>query len=187
MSARGVLEVARVECVKLRAQLRVRIVFAACLAGPLAFAAAMRIQNNLPEDTLFGRGVKESGFATPLVVLGFAALWAFPVFASIVGGDLFSAEDRYKTWATILTRSRSRAEVFAGKALTALAFSTLALAVLAVGSVAAGVFVIGHQPLVDLSGLLLPPWQALGRVSLAWLSVLPPVRRAGHVPVRGDA
>jgi ABC-2 type transport system permease protein len=175
VSVRGALEVAGVEYMKLRALSRVRILIAACLAGPFAFAVAMRIQNNLPEDTLFGRGVKESGFATPLVVLGFAALWAFPVLASIVGGDLFSAEDRYKTWATILTRSRSRAEVFAGKALTALGFSTIALAVLAAASVAAGVLVIGQQPLVDLSGVLLKPWEALSRVSLAWVSVLPPV------------
>jgi ABC-2 type transport system permease protein len=175
MSARGALEVAGVEWMKLRAQSRVQIVIAACLAGPFAFAAAMRIQNNVPEDTLFGRAVKESGFATSLVVLGFAALWAFPLLASIVGGDVFAAEDRHKTWATILTRSRSRAEVFAGKALTALAFSTLALVILAAASVAAGVFVIGHQPLVDLSGVLLPPSEALGRITLAWVSVLPPV------------
>ena len=88
----------------------------------------------------------------PLVVLGFAALWAFPVLTSVVGGDLFSAEDRYGTWATVLTRSRSRAEVFAGKVLTALGFSSLAVAALAVSSVAAGVLVIGPQPLINLSG-----------------------------------
>ena len=64
---------------------------------------------------LFGRAVNESGFAVSLVVLGFAALWAFPVLTGVVGGDLFSAEDRYGTWATVLTRSRSRAEIFAGK------------------------------------------------------------------------
>jgi ABC-2 type transport system permease protein len=175
MRVRGTLAVARVECAKLRAQSRIRAVVSACLIGPFAFAAAMRVQNSLPEDTLFGRGVKESGFATPLVVLGFAALWAFPVLASVAGGDLFAAEDRYKTWATILTRSRSRAEVFAGKALTALAFSSLALIVLAASSVAAGMLVIGRQPLVDLSGVQLSPWEAFGRVSLAWASVLPPV------------
>src|SRR5262245_2759057 len=109
------------------AQYKVRIVLAVCVAGPLAFAVAMRVQTNLPTDTLFGRSVAETGFAVPLVVLGFAALWAFPALASIVGGDLFSAEDRYGTWATVLTRSRSRAEVFAGKVVTAFAFSVLAV------------------------------------------------------------
>jgi ABC-2 type transport system permease protein len=134
----------------------------------------MRVQSSVPEDTLFGRGVKESGFATPLVVLGFAALWVFPVLTAVVGGDLFSAEDRYGTWRTVLTRSRTRAEVFGGKVLTALGFSSLAVAALAASSLAAGMLVVGRQPLIDLSGGLLPPMQALSRVALAWVSVLPP-------------
>jgi ABC-2 type transport system permease protein len=174
VSLRGFLAVAGVEWSKLMAQLKVRLVLTACLAGPFAFAAAMRVQSSVPSDTLFGRSVTESGFAVPLVVLGFAALWAFPVLASVVGGDVFSAEDRYGTWTTVLTRSRSRAEVFAGKVLTALCFSSLAVTALAVSSAAAGFLVIGRQPLIDLSGVLLPPAQALVRVALAWVSVLPP-------------
>ena len=135
----------------------------------------MRLQSSLPTDTLFGRWVTDSGFAIPLVVLGFAALWVFPVFASIVGGDVFSAEDRYGTWSAVLTRSRSRAEIFAGKVVTALAFSAIAVAVLAVSSVAAGALIIGRQPLINLSGVLLPPGQAAVSVVLAWVSVLAPV------------
>jgi ABC-2 type transport system permease protein len=49
-----------------------------------------------------------------------------------------------------------------------------AVGVLAVSSVAAGVMVIGRQPLIDLSGVVIPPSQAIGRVALAWASVLPP-------------
>src|SRR5262245_3168222 len=98
----------------------------------------MRVQSAVPADTLFGRAVRESGFATPLVVLGFAALWVFPVVASVAGGDLFSSEDRYGTWPTILTRARSRAEVFSGKVLAALGFSLIAAAALCAASVAAG-------------------------------------------------
>jgi ABC-2 type transport system permease protein len=134
----------------------------------------MRVQTSLPTDTLFGRAVNESGFAVPLVVLGFAALWALPALASVVGGDLFSAEDRYGTWATLLTRSRSRAELFAGKAITALGFSALAVAVLAVSSILAGILVVGSAPLIDLSGVLLQPREALTRVVFAWASVLAP-------------
>ena len=174
MSMRGVLTVAGVESTKLARQLRVRLVLAACVASPFAFAAAMRVQSSVPADTLFGRAVTDSGFAIPLVVLGFGALWVFPVLAAIVGGDLFSAEDRYGTWTTVLTRSRSRTEMFAGKVLAALGFSFAAMAVLAVSSIAAGAMVIGRQPLVGLSGTLLSPAQALVRVSLAWVSVLPP-------------
>lgn len=173
-SIRGVFAVASVEWSKLMAQYKVRIVLAVCVAGPVAFAVAMRVQTNLPTDTLFGRSVAETGFAVPLVVLGFAALWAFPALASIVGGDLFSAEDRYGTWATVLTRSRSRAEVFAGKVVTAFVFSALAVAILGASSVAAGVLVIGPWPLIDLTGVLLAPSQAIARVVLAWVSVLAP-------------
>jgi ABC-2 type transport system permease protein len=163
-----------VECSKLAAQFKARIVLAACAVGPFAFAVAIRVQSSVPSDTLFGRSVKESGFAVPLVVLGFAALWALPVLTSVVGGDLFSSEDRYGTWKTVLTRSRSRGEMFAGKVLTALGFSLLAVAVLAVSSVAAGWLFVGPAPLIDLSGILLSPSQALKRVGLAWASVLPP-------------
>jgi ABC-2 type transport system permease protein len=170
----GILAVAGAEFAKVRAQFTARAVLAVCGAGPFAFVAALRAQHALPEDTLFGRSVTESGFATPLVVLGFAALWVFPALTSVVGGDLFSAEDRYGTWATVLTRSRSRAEVFAGKVLIALGFSTLAVCTLAVSSLVAGLVVIGHQPLIDLSGTLLPPTAALARVAVAWASVLPP-------------
>ena len=124
VTLRGVRAVVGVECAKVGAQLKARAVLALCVAGPFAFVAAMRVQSEMPEDTLFGRALKESGFATPLVILGFAALWVFPVLTAVIGGDLFSAEDRYGTWATALTRSRTRAEVFAGKVVTALGFST---------------------------------------------------------------
>jgi ABC-2 type transport system permease protein len=174
VSVRGALSVTGVEWSKLAAQLKVRVAVVACAAGPFVFAAAIRVQGSLPTDTLFGRSLADSGLAVPLVVLGFSALWAFPVLASIVGGDVFSAEDRYGTWTTMLTRSRSRAEVFGGKVLAALCFSTLAVATLAASSVAAGVLVIGRQPVIDLSGILRQPREALFRVMLAWMSVLPP-------------
>jgi ABC-2 type transport system permease protein len=169
-----VFAVISVECVKLAAQIKAQALLAICVIAPFAFAISMRVQTSLPTDTLFGRAVNESGLAVSLVVLGFAGLWAFPVLTGVVGGDLFSAEDRYGTWATVLTRSRSRAEMFAGKTLTAIAFSLLTITLLAASSIAAGVLVIGYTPLVDLSGLLLQPEQALPRVVLAWASVLPP-------------
>jgi ABC-2 type transport system permease protein len=164
-----------VECAKLGAQLKVWAVLAVCVVGPFAFVATMQTQSSTPDDTLFGRWVKTSGFAVPLVILGFAASWAFPVLTSIVGGDLFASEDRYGTWPTVLTRSRSRDEIFAGKVLTALAFSLLAVTALAVSSVAAGLLVVGRQPLLGLSGAQIPPGRALALVALAWVTVLPPV------------
>ncbi len=174
MTIRGVRAVVGVECAKVSAQLKARAVLALCVASPFAFVGAMRVQSEMPEDTLFGRALRESGFATPLVILGFAALWVFPVLTAVIGGDLFSAEDRYGTWTTALTRSRTRAEVFAGKVITALGFSTIAILVLATSSVLAGMLVVGRQPLVDLSGALLEPQRAIASVALAWISVLPP-------------
>ena len=174
MSVGAVLAVARVEWSKLAAQVKVRLLFAVCIAGPFIFAAAMRVQSNAPADTLFGRTVAESGFAIPLVVLGFSALWPLAVVGSLVGGDVFAAEDRYGTWTNVLTRSRSRTEVFVGKVLLALSFSVVAVAVLGVSSVGAGLLVIGQQPLIGLSGLLLLPPEAFVRVALAWLSIVPP-------------
>jgi ABC-type multidrug transport system ATPase subunit/ABC-type transport system involved in multi-copper enzyme maturation permease subunit len=175
MSARGVLASLRMEWAKLAAQLKTWAVLATCLAGPLAFAAAMKLQSSLPEDTLFGRSVKASGFALPLVVLGFAAAWALPVLTSIVGGDIFASEDRHGTWPTLLTRGRTRAEIFAGKVLTALSFSLATVAALATSSVLAGVLVIGRQPLLGLSGNQLEPAKSMVLVLAAWASVVPPV------------
>jgi ABC-type multidrug transport system ATPase subunit/ABC-type transport system involved in multi-copper enzyme maturation permease subunit len=174
-TARGVFAVVRVECSKLTAQVKVWAVLAVCLAGPFVFVVALEAQSNVPEDTLFGRWVKASGFAVPLVVLGFAASWVFPVLTSVVSGDLLSAEDRHGTWPTLLTRGRTRGEIFTGKVLTALGFSLVAVSALAVSSVAAGVLVIGRQPLLSLSGTELPPAQSLALVAAAWASILPPV------------
>jgi ABC-2 type transport system permease protein len=174
MRTRAVLAVLRAESIKLAARAQAPGVLAVCAVAPFLFVWAMRMQSSLPEDTLFGRAVRDTGLATPLVVLGFAALWAFPVLASSVAGDLFSAEDRDRTWPALLTRSCSRAEVFAGKSIAAAAFACLATIVLAASSIAAGILAFGYSPLVDLSGALLPPAAALERVALAWTTTLPP-------------
>jgi ABC-2 type transport system permease protein len=174
MRTRAVLAVLRAESIKLGARAYAPGMLAVCAVAPFLFVWAMRIQNTLPEDTLFGRAVRETGLATPLVVLGFAALWAFPVLASSVAGDLFSAEDRDRTWPALLTRSCGRAEVFAGKVLVAAAFACLATLVLAASSIAAGILAFGYAPLIDLSGALVPPAAALERIVLAWTTTLAP-------------
>src|SRR5262245_44401938 len=139
---RGFAAAAAVEWSKAIRQRKTQLAMIACAVSPFAFAATMRIQSSLPEDTLFGRSARDSGFASALVVLGFAGLWVFPVLASLVGGDIFAVEDRYGTWATVLTRSRSRNEIFAAKVAVALSLSAAVLGILALSSVVAGVFVI---------------------------------------------
>jgi ABC-2 type transport system permease protein len=174
-AGRGTIRaVVAVEWNKLWMQAKTDAVLAICVAAPFVFVIALQLQSTVPSDTLFGREVKESGFATPLVVLGFAGLWVLPVLTSIFGGDLFAAEDRYGAWSTILTRSCSRRDIFAGKLLAACAISVVMIAVLAGSSVLAGVLIVGRQPLIDLSGVLLHPGSAMSRIAFAWASVVAP-------------
>lgn len=164
----------RAERRKLAAQLPARVLALVCLLGPFAFAAVLKLQSGVPADTLLGVWVHSSGFAIPLVILGFAGQWGFPVLAGVIAGDLFSAEDRYGTWKTVLTRSCARKDVFAGKVLAAAAFSLGLVALAAVSSLVAGLLFTGDQPLVGLSGTLLSPGECLGRVLASWLvSALP--------------
>ncbi len=171
----GVAAVCRVELVKLGAQAPARVALAACLLAPFAFVAILATQPAVPADTLFGRWVHTSGFAIPLVILGFAGSWGFPVLAGLVAGDLFSAEDRHGTWKTALTRSRSRFELFAGKALAAAILATGLAVVLAVSSIAAGLVGSGAQPLVGLSGTVIPPGRALALCVEAFALALAPL------------
>ncbi|WP_414167016.1 ABC transporter permease [Streptoverticillium reticulum] len=163
------------ELEKLVAQWRVRAVLAVCLLAPFAFALALRSQSAVPSDTLFGRWVHDSGYAVPLVVLGFAGQWAFPLLTCLVAGDIFASEDHHGTWKTILTRSRSRAVIFGGKVLAAAVFALVVVALAGAASLAAGVLLIGHQPLVALDGSQLTSGRAAELAVWAWLTALPPV------------
>jgi ABC-2 type transport system permease protein len=165
----------RWELVKLGQQVKTRAVAGLCLAAPFTFVAVLNAQGNLPQDTLFGRWVHDSGFAIPLVVLEFTGQWALPALTSVVAGDICSAEDRYGTWRTILTRSCGRSQIFTGKVLAAVTFSLAATALLALSSLAAGVLLVGGQPLVGLSGTLLPPGRTAALVLASWATAVPPV------------
>ena len=113
--------------------------------GPFAFAASdARAEQPADRHLVRPRRARSRASRSALVVLGFAALWAFPVLTSVVGGDIFSAEDRYGTWKTVLTRSRSRAEVFTGKvARRRWASPRSRSSSWPLSSIAAGVLVVG--------------------------------------------
>jgi ABC-2 type transport system permease protein len=170
----GVWSAYRAERRKLSTQLATRLLALLCALGPFAFAAILRAQSGLPADTLFGVWAHSSGFAIPLVVLGFAGSWGFPVVAGVMAGDVFSSEDRYGTWKTVLTRSCTREELFAGKVLAAATFSLGLTLLSALSSVVAGLLLVGDQSLVGLSGTLISPGRSLGLVAASWLfSALP--------------
>jgi len=135
------VRVLRWELRKLLSQTRVRVALAVCLYGPPLFAVVLSLQSALPKDTLFGRHVFASGYALPLVVLGFASMWAFPLLTSLVAGDVFSSEDGHRTWPALLTRDRSRSEVFTGKVLASVVSAVVLLLVTAVSSLVAGLAV----------------------------------------------
>ncbi len=169
------LSVYRAERRKLLAQLSTRVLALVCLLGPPAFGAVLSQQSGVPADTLLGIWVHSSGYAVSLVVLGFGGYLGFPVLAGVLAGDLFASEDRYGTWKTVLTRSRSRRDVFAGKVL---AVATLALALVALAmlsSLAAGLLLTGDQPLVGLSGNVISSGEGLWLVLVSWLLNIPAV------------
>ena len=163
------------ELEKLTAQFRTRAATGLCLLGPLAFAVGLQLSSTVPADTLFGRWVDSSGYAIPLVVLGFAGSWALPLLTCLVAGDIFSSEDHYGTWTSVLTRSVSRGDVFAGKVLAALTYAVVVVVLLSGSSLASGVLLVGHQPLVGLSGNVETGGHAAALVALSWLVALPGV------------
>ncbi len=169
----GVVAVWHGELLKLVAHTRIRVIAALCLLGPFAVLAVLEAQSSVPQDTLFGRWVHESGFALPLVILSFTGQWVLPVLAGVVAGDIFSSEDQHGTWKAVITRSRSRSQIFAGKLLAAITWSVTAVIVLALASIVAGLL-IGHQPLVDLSGELDPAGRSMTLVVTSWATVLAP-------------
>jgi ABC-2 type transport system permease protein len=170
----AVWSVSRFELAKLLAQWPTRILPLVCVLAPLAFAAVLRIQSGMPQDTLFGSWVHTSGFAVPLVILSFAGAWGFPVIAGVVGGDMFASEDRLGTWKTVLTRSCTREEIFLGKAATAFLYTVAMVLLLGAASILAGVVATGTQPLVGLSGQMLGSGHAAALTVASWaVSLLP--------------
>jgi ABC-2 type transport system permease protein len=163
------------ELQKLLAQLSARLLAIVCVLGPFAFAAVLKVQSGTPSDALFGVWVHSSGFAISLVILGFAGSWGFPIVAGVAAGDVFSSEDRHGTWKTILTRSCTREDVFAGKLLAAGTVVIGLTLLLAAASLVAGVALVGAQSLVNLSGVLTSPGRLLALTAVSWLTCLLPV------------
>jgi len=102
----------RFELVKLVSQWRIRLLVLACWIAPALFVAGVSRQSTLPVDTLFGRWMHATGWAGPLVMLGFAGTWALPLLTSLVAGDVFASEDRLGTWRHLLVAVRSPRRIF---------------------------------------------------------------------------
>jgi ABC-2 type transport system permease protein len=169
----GLLAPLRWEVRKLRAQYRAKAVLIGAVVLPVIVVVVMHGQSRPPKDTLFGRFATVDGFALALLILGFAGQWVLPLLTAIVAGDIFASEDQHGTWKTVLTRSTSRALLFWAKTLTAGGFAVLVLALLATSTILASVLIVGHQPLIGLSGQTIPAAEALRLVALSWVTMLP--------------
>jgi len=105
----------RVEMRKLLAQARVRSVLAFLLLAPWIYIGLILHQDRLPLETLYGRYLKDTGYATPLALLVYASQWLLPLIAALIAGDVFSSEDQAGTLKSILTRCVDRSAVFWGR------------------------------------------------------------------------
>jgi ABC-2 type transport system permease protein len=140
------------ELAKLTAQKRTYLGLGAAMLVPLAFVIALTFQTGGPSDIPLGRYIRDTGLATPFVVLFFMSFWAFPLITALVAGDIVASETHNGTLKTILTRSSERGQIFAGKTLATFTYMVLAVVAMAtVGLVAAGIE-WGFKPLTSLSG-----------------------------------
>ncbi|WP_329128188.1 ABC transporter permease [Streptomyces sp. NBC_01465] len=176
----------RFELVKLVSQWRIRLLALACWLAPGLFVAAVSEQSTLPTDTLFGRWMHATGWAGPLVLLGFAGSWALPLLTSVVAGDAFAAEDRLGTWRHLLVAMRSPRRIFVAKALASLSVILLLVVGLALSSTVGGLLAVGNQPLVGLDGHLLTPGDTAVRVLLAWAAALAPTLALAAIGLLGS-
>src|SRR6476659_1361099 len=146
------IAVYRWEVLKLLAQKRTYLGLGVAMLVPLVFTVVLIFQTGGPNDIPLGRYIRETGLALPFVVLFFMSIWAFPLITALVAGDIVAAESHNGTLKTILTRSRDRGEIYAGKVAAAFTY-TLAI-VFAMGIVAttAASIAWGLHPLISLSG-----------------------------------
>lgn len=172
----GVGTVLGVELRKLLGQTKVRVSAAVLVVAPWIFILLVLHQDRLPLETLYGRYLKSTGFATPMVVLVSASQWIFPLIAALISGDIFSSEDGHGTFKTILTRSATRTSVFWGKVLAAVISTIVLVLALGASSLAAGLVTVGAQPSINVGSAEVPSTaHSVLLVAVSWATVLPPV------------
>ena len=142
----------RWELRKLVSQKRTYLGLGAAMAVPLIFVTALSLQSGSPNDVAFGKYVRESGLAIPLVLLLFASVWLFPLVTALVAGDIIASEHHNGTLKTIFTRSLDRGQIFVGKLLAAATYALLALVLMGGVALVAGTLKSGFNTLISLSG-----------------------------------
>ena len=137
----AVARVYRWEIAKLLAQKRTYLGIGTAIVVPIIFVVVLVLQSGGPNDVPLGRYIRDTGLAVPFVVLFFMSIWGLPLITALVAGDIVASESQNGTLKTILTRSRDRGTIFAGKLLAAFAVVGMALCY-AIGALLAG----RHRP-----------------------------------------
>jgi ABC-2 type transport system permease protein len=158
----GVARIYRWEIVKLLAQKRTYLGLGAAMIVPVIFVVVLQIQSGGPNDVPLGRYIRNSGIVTPLVVLLFMSIWGFPLITALVAGDIVASESQNGTLKTILTRSRERGQVFAGKVLAAFTYTAAVVVAMGLVGVLAGSIAWGFHSFTSLSGTPVSAGRGLG-------------------------
>lgn len=176
----------RFELLKQFSPWRVRLLILICWLGPAIVVFGIDQQANLPSDTLFGRELHSTGWAAPLVALGFSGTWGLPLITSLIAGDVFASEDRLGTWRHLLVAVRSPRRIFAAKGLASLCVIVLLMIGLVASSVAGGLLAVGDHPLTGLDGHTLTAGDAAGRILIAWACALAPTLALAGIGLLGS-
>jgi ABC-2 type transport system permease protein len=171
----GVRTVYGWELRKLRAQKRTYLGLGAATLVPLIFIVALVSSSGGPDDVPFGRYVRETGLAIPLVGLLFSSIWLFPLITSLVAGDIVASEDNHGTLKTILTRSTERWQIFVAKLLATLTYAFAALVLFVSVGLVVGGLIWGFDPLTSLTGTQIPTGRAIGLIGGAALAYSVPL------------
>src|SRR6476646_2293002 len=134
----GTARIYRWEIAKLLTQKRTYLGLGSAALVPVIFVVVLLIQSGGPNDVPLGRYIRNSGIVTPFVVLLFMSIWGFPLITALVAGDIVAAESQNGTLKTILTRSRERGQVFAGKVLAAFTYTLAVVLAMSIVGVIAG-------------------------------------------------
>jgi ABC-2 type transport system permease protein len=142
----------RWEIAKLLAQKRTYLGLGAAVAVPIIFVLVLVLRSGGPNDVPLGRYIRDTGLAVPFVVLFFMSIWGLPLITALVAGDIVASESHNGTLKTILTRSRDRGQVFAGKTLATATYTLVLVFAMGLVGLVAGSIAWGFHPLTSLSG-----------------------------------
>ena len=157
----AVARVYRWEVAKLVAQKRTFLGLGAAILVPIIFVVVLVLQTGGPNDVPLGRYIRDTGLAVPFVVLFFMSIWGLPLITALVAGDIVATESQNGTLKTILTRSRERGEVFAGKTLATATYTLAVVFASGLVGLVAGSIAWGLHPLTSLSGTTVKPGHGL--------------------------